>query len=121
MLFSALLKKLTYGKTVVNILKKITFFVFFINISCIDKYRADNSNNYCIVVVHFNSTATLGCLSPRIVLEMTHNRTANSCGTVAHNVALDMKCEHCNRDFQGIVTFHHMCITLELYSTATLH
>ena len=43
----------------------------------------------------------MGCLEPRVAAEMTFNKTANTSGRVGYNVALDMKCEHCNKDSQG--------------------
>ena len=55
--------------------------------------------------VLFDIIAMNGCVSPRVALEMTHNRTANTYGGIGHNIAVDLKCEHANHDFQGIINF----------------
>ena len=44
-----------------------------------------------------------GCVSPRLAQEITYNRTANKRGGVGHNLAMDLQCEHANKQFQGIV------------------
>ena len=44
-----------------------------------------------------------GWLSHRVFQDITHNRTANTFGGAGRNVALDLKCEHSNKDFQGMV------------------
>lgn len=52
---------------------------------------------------HYNTCLAInGCVSPRVALEMTFNRTANRRGLTGHNLALDLQCEHANKQFQGI-------------------
>ena len=46
-------------------------------------------------------TAQLGCVHPRVAMNITYNRPANTSGRQGHSVALDLKCEHSNKDFQG--------------------
>jgi hypothetical protein len=52
-------------------------------------------------------TVLAGWASPRVQQEITHNRTANTYGGAGHNIALDLKCEHANKDFQG----YFCCVT----------
>lgn len=47
--------------------------------------------------------ATNGYTSPRVTQDMTHNRTCNKRGGAGRNIAMDLQCEHSNKQFQGIL------------------
>ena len=44
-----------------------------------------------------------GWLPPRLVEEITHNRTVNLKGGPGHNIAMDRVCEFLNNDFKGSI------------------
>ena len=54
-----------------------------------------------IFAMYFILSGVSGCLPPRLIEEVAHNRTVNIQGGPGHNVTMDRMNEFLNNEFKG--------------------